>query len=66
MTRIEKIEKAISELPPEDLAKFRAWFEEFDARQFDEKIERDANVGKLDSLAEKALAEHHSGRSREL
>ena len=28
---VEELEKAVSELPPEKLAKFRAWFEEFDA-----------------------------------
>ena len=31
MTTIIEIEKAISNLPPEELAQFRAWFEEFDA-----------------------------------
>ena len=40
VTKIEDIEKAVEQLAPEELAKFRAWFEEFDARVFDEKIER--------------------------
>jgi len=66
MTRIEDIEKAVAALPPEELARFRAWFEEFDARLFDEKIEHDAKAGKLDGLAKKALADHHAGRTREL
>jgi hypothetical protein len=47
------------------LARFRAWFEAFDAEQFDAAIERDARVGKLDSLADEAVAEHRAGRSRE-
>jgi hypothetical protein len=34
--------------------------------QFDEKIERDAKAGKLDRLAEQALADHRGGRTREL
>jgi hypothetical protein len=39
MTKIEDIEKAVEQLSPEDLAKFRERFEVFDARAFDEKIE---------------------------
>jgi hypothetical protein len=62
----EDIEKAVEQLPPRELARFRAWFEAFDASQFDAVIERDALAGKLDGLAEEALAEHRAGGSREL
>jgi hypothetical protein len=37
-----------------------------DAIRFDAAIERDAQAGKLDALAEEALAAHRAGRSREL
>ena len=63
---IEDLEKAVSNLPPDQLAKFRAWFEAFDAARFDEKIERDAKAGSLDRLAEQALADFRKGRAREL
>jgi hypothetical protein len=63
---IEDLEKAIAELPPDQLAKFRDWFEAFDAARFDEKIERDAKAGRLDGLAEQALADYAQGRAREL
>lgn len=66
MGTVEEIEKAIEELPPVELARFRAWFEAFDAAQFDRKIERDAASGKLDQFAEKAQAEFRAGRAREL
>lgn len=66
MTKLEDIEAAITELSAEDLARLRAWFEEFDARLFDEKIERDAKAGKLDHLAAEALADHEAGRTRKL
>jgi hypothetical protein len=62
----EDIEKAVEQLPSRELARFRAWFEVFDAAQFDAAIERDAQAGKLDALAEEALAEHRAGGSREL
>jgi hypothetical protein len=64
MTTAEDIEKAVEQLPPRELARFRAWFEAFDARQFDAAIERDARAGKLD--ADEALSAHRAGRSREL
>jgi len=66
MSTVEDIESAVSKLPPEDLARFRAWFEEFEAVRFDRKIERDAKSGKLDRLAEQALADFREGRAREL
>jgi len=66
MSTVEEIEQAVSNLPPDDLARFRAWFEAFEAAQFDEKIERDAKSGKLDRLAEQALADYRAGHAREL
>jgi hypothetical protein len=66
MTTLEDIEKALTELPADQLAEFRAWFEAFEADRFDERIERDAKAGRLDRLAEEALADFRDGRAREL
>ncbi len=66
MSKIEDIEKAVAALSPTELAAFRAWFDEFDAERFDEKIEHDAKVGKLDRLAEEALRDFRAGRTRRL
>jgi len=63
---IEDIEKAVAGLAPDELAKFRSWFEQFDADRFDRKIERDAKDGKLDRLADEAIVEFRAGRAREL
>ena len=63
---IEDLENAVSNLPPDQLAKFRDWFDAFDGARFDQKIERDAKAGKLDRLAEQALADFDKGRAREL
>ena len=60
----EDLEKAVAKLPPDELARFRDWFEAFDAARFDSKIERDAKAGKLDRLAEQALADFSEGRAR--
>ena len=63
---IEDLEKAIEKLPPRELEKFRAWFEQFESARFDEKIERDAQSGKLDKLADHAAADYRAGRAREI
>jgi len=63
---IEDLEQAVAKLAPDDLARFRAWFEEFDAARFDQKIERDAKAGRLDRLAEAAIDDLRKGRAREL
>jgi len=49
---IDDLEKAVATLPPDQFAKFRAWFDAFDAARFDQKIERDAMAGKLDRMAD--------------
>jgi hypothetical protein len=66
MSTVEEIEKAVTALPPKELAVFRAWFEAFEAARFDEAIEQDAATGKLDRLAADAIRAHRAGQSREL
>ena len=63
---VEDIEKAITKLPREQLRQFRAWYEEFDSNAWDKQIEEDATVGKLDALAETAIADHKAGKSKKL
>ncbi|HWV55167.1 hypothetical protein [Pseudorhodoplanes sp.] len=66
MTKLEEIEQAVTQLTPDQLAKFRDWFEAFDAARFDEKIARDAKSGRLDALAERARDDYRKGRAREI
>lgn len=55
MTSLEAIERAIEQLPADELARLRRWFLEFDAAVWDAQIEADAAAGKFDALAEEAL-----------
>jgi hypothetical protein len=64
MTRLEKIEREIKALGPQDLARFRAWFVDYEAANWDAKIEVDATAGRLDTLADRAFAAHRSGHTR--
>ncbi|HGG60169.1 MAG TPA: hypothetical protein ENK26_09710 [Gammaproteobacteria bacterium] len=61
---VEDIENAITQLPQEQLRKFRAWYEKFDSDVWDMQIEKDALDGKLDSLADAAISDHKAGKSR--
>ena len=63
---IEDLEKAIEKLAPGEFDRLRAWFEEFQAERFDEKIARDAQAGKLDRFADQAIDDFRKGRAREL
>jgi len=49
-------------LSPADLAAFRAWFAEFDARVWDRHFEEDVAAGRLDALADEALRDLQAGR----
>jgi hypothetical protein len=66
MGSIQEIQRAISHLSPEELAAFRAWFIEFDARLWDQQFEGDVAAGRLDKLAEEALQEFRERRCTEL
>jgi hypothetical protein len=66
MTKIEGLEKEIERLSPQELKAFRRWFAEFDAELWDQELERDVAAGKLDRLAEEALAAHKRGEGRDL
>ena len=66
MTKVEKIEQDIRKLDREELLAFRRWFREYDSDEWDRQIEEDVRAGKLDKLAEEALAEHRAGKSKEI
>jgi hypothetical protein len=66
MSTVEAITAAIAQLPPDQVARIRAWLDERAEAEWDAKIEQDEREGKLDALAERALAEHRAGRTRPL
>ncbi len=66
MTTLEQAEKIVTQLSPDELVKFRQWFAEFDGDLWDAQIEADAKAGKLDALAQEALAEYHAGKATEI
>jgi hypothetical protein len=66
MTTVKAITAAIAELPPDQVAQIRGWLNERDEAEWDAQIERDERAGRLDALADRALAEYRAGRTRPL
>ncbi len=66
MSKVESLERTVSELSADEMAEFRHWFIEFEVASWDRQIESDAASGRLDQLAERALSAHRRGESREL
>ena len=56
MKTVEEIAQAILQLPPAELARFRAWFDGFEADGFDAAIEQDALAGRLNRFADEVMA----------
>lgn len=51
----EEISEEIMLFPQDQLVKFRAWYEKFDSDTRDDQLASDANSGKLDEIANKAI-----------
>ncbi len=65
-SNLGEIERAVSQLSREELAKIRAWFAEFDAANWDRQFETDVAAGRLDALADKALKDLRKGNYTDL
>ncbi len=63
---IQELKQAVIQLPPKDLVRFRVWFDEFDAQIWDKQFEANAESGKIDKIAEKALNDYRAGKAKEL
>ena len=66
MGTILEIEAAISKLSRQELVSLRDWFFQFDAVAWDKQFEEDVAGGRLDALADEALADLRDGRCREM
>lgn len=66
MSSVHEIEQAVVRLSTQDLARFREWFEEYDGKLWDKQFESDAKSGKLDKLANQAIADFRAGKFKEL
>lgn len=66
MNTVQSITSAIAKLPPDQVAQIRAWLNEKAETEWDAQIEEDERAGRLDALADRALAEHRAGLTKPL
>lgn len=63
---IGEIEKAIEQLPPEEVGSLLSWLAEYHARLWDRQIEDDLEAGRLDALLAEVDAEYEAGQAKPL
>jgi hypothetical protein len=66
MLPLEQIEAAILTLPADEFRRLRQWFCDLDYQRWDEQLEQDITDGKLEALADEAIAEFKAGQCREI
>ena len=66
MLTLEQIEAAILTLPSDEFQRLRQWFFDVDYQLWDNQLEQDVTNGKLEALAEEAIAEFKAGHCQEI
>ena len=66
VTKVRLLEREVKKLDRASLAIFRNWFRRYDSDAWDLQIKKDARAGKLDELAQDALAVHKNEKTRML
>ena len=66
MSTVAEIKSAIKKLNPKQLRSVGNLVDEMREDMWDKQIDADAKAGKLDKLAEKALADYRAGRCKPL
>jgi hypothetical protein len=65
MASIEELANEVQQLSREELVTFRDWFRKYDSDEWDKEIEEDIWAGRLEGLANKAIADHKAGKTKE-
>ena len=66
MLTLEQIESAILQLSPDEYKKLIEWFADLDYQRWDGQLEKDIADGKLEALAQEAIAEFKAGHCQEI
>ena len=66
MIQLEKIQEEIRLLPQSEFRKLRDWIIEQDWNEWDQQIDKDVSLGKLDFLIEEAVNENKAGKLKAL
>ena len=63
---VAEIEKAIEQLPAQEVAELMTWFENYYHQLWDKRIESDLDAGRLDALLAEVDEEIESGLAKPL
>ena len=66
MQVVQELKSAVSQLSLNQLKLFREWFDEFDAKVWDQQFEEDVRSGKLDQPVKQAIADFQADKCEEL
>lgn len=61
MTTLQEIEDAIRQLSPHQLTQLKERLADYEWEKWDEELTHDVEAGRLDALAQEALADFHAG-----
>jgi hypothetical protein len=63
MSTVEQIEQAIQKLPREEFFRLHEWIRDRFDDEWDKQMEEDARSGRLDRVAQEAIAEYRAGKT---
>ena len=66
MSTVTEIESALRQLPEKEAWEVAGWLQSYLAEKWDRQIDADIAAGRLDKLADQALAEYHAGKTKPL
>ena len=66
MSTLEQTKAAILSLPDNEFEQLKLWLSNLDYQRWDEELEKDIAEGKLEALAEEAIASFEAGDCREI
>lgn len=66
MSTVAEIESALRTLPEREAWQVAGWLQEYLSEKWNRQIDEDIAAGRLDRLADQALADYHAGRVKPL
>ncbi|GDY22051.1 hypothetical protein LBMAG56_33980 [Verrucomicrobiota bacterium] len=66
MTTVAEVENALRQMPVPDARAVAIWLQEYLDQEWDQQIDADISAGRLDRLADQALADYSAGKVRPL
>jgi hypothetical protein len=64
VSTVDEIKRAIEQLPKPEFWRLSEWVIQKHEDEWDRQIEKDIHAGKLDKLAEEAIEEYKTGKTR--